>query len=417
MIIEVEEVQAFEILDSRARPTVCCGLKLKGQRYFFAKVPSGASKGSREALELRDNDDRYMGWGVRRAISSIEKIIAPEIKRRTFKSPQEFDEFLISLDSSGNKSNLGANAILACSMALWRSVASLKNCELFELFEGSKSLPVPMINLINGGAHADNQLEFQEFMIVPNGFPMFSQAIQASVEVFMALKQKLKAKGFHTALGDEGGFAPNLQEIEALEVLSEVIHESRYQLGEQISLAIDVAATELWDGSCYRSKKSSSFVYTPEELINYYNSILSKFKVISIEDPFAEFDHQSWRIFTSQRPDTIIIGDDLYVTNPKIIKEGIDNRLSNGVLIKLNQIGTVLETLQAIQLAQQAGWKVAISHRSGETEDTFIADLAVGVGADFIKTGSVARSERTAKYNRLLEISHFHPNLKYKSFC
>lgn len=419
--MKIEKIKAYECFDSRGRPTVAC-LFYTERGVFKSLVPSGASTGTKEAVELRDNDPkRFQGLGVTAAVRNILEIIQPEVVGKSWSSQREFDEELCRLDGTENKSNLGANAILACSLCFLRAMAAEHGIEDWEhisrLSESTPSLPVPTINIINGGAHADNQLDFQEFMIVPSGFNCFRESIRAGAEVFMSLKSLLKKRGLSVSVGDEGGFAPRLADpFEALDLIVDAVELAGYKLGSEISLALDIAASELFSNGEYVLKKSSSEKLSSEALEEIYFKIMDKYPVVSIEDPFGEADYGSWKRFFSRFHNSLtIIGDDLICTNPRLIKEALDQGAINGALIKLNQIGTVSETLDAIHTARAGGCKISISHRSGDTEDPIIADLAVGVGSEFIKTGSVCRGERTCKYNRLIEIEHIH-GLNFRGF-
>jgi enolase len=406
----IERIVAREILDSRGNPTVEADVYLSSAVFGRAAVPSGASTGSREALELRDGDNkRYAGKGVRKAISNIMERISPALKGMDAFHQSEIDQKMIGLDGTENKSKLGANAMLAVSMAVARAAAAQRQQPLYVYLGGKKAnlLPVPMMNVINGGAHADNSLDFQEFMIVPHGFETFSAALRAGTEIFHALKKMLREKRLSTAVGDEGGFAPEINDTEeALKFLTASIEKAGYRPGQQVSLALDVAASEFFIDGKYGSKKSSDVIpRTSQEMISYYETLIARHPMQSIEDGLAESDWGGWSELTRTLGSKVqLVGDDIFVTNPKIFQKGIDQKVANAILIKLNQIGTVTETLETIEMAQDAGYKTVISHRSGETEDTFIADLAVATGAGQIKTGSLSRSDRTAKYNQLLRI-------------
>ncbi len=402
--MKIKKIVGFELFDSRGRPTVACKV-FSQEGAFLAIVPSGASTGSREALELRDNDKgRFRGLGVLKAVENINAVIAPEIVGKEWESQKEIDEFLNSLDGTENKSRLGANAILAVSMAFAKAFAANKGVDLWQLFGVDGSLPIPLINVINGGVHADNRLDFQEFMIVPHGFNSFREAVRAASEVIMTLKNLIKDRGFSTNVGDEGGFAPNISSTEeALNLIIGAIEASGFVPGKEISLGLDVAASEFYKDGVYKFRKSGTGEYSTQDLISIYGELLVKYPLISIEDPFSEFDEEGWKEFYLRFADKLkIIGDDLICTNIKLISSAHRNKLINGVLIKPNQIGSVSETCEAIEYAKKSDLVVAVSHRSGDTEDSFIADLAVGFGAEFIKTGSICRGERTVKYNRLL---------------
>ncbi len=401
----IEKIRAREILDSRGNPTIETDVFLDTGHYGRAAVPSGASKGKYEALELRDGKNRYRGFGVQKAIQNVNTVIAPELKGRDVSKLLEIDQTLIELDGTENKSTLGANAILSVSMATMKAYASCKNEPLFKTIgrDKAKILPVPFMNILNGGAHADNNIAIQEFMVVPLQFMYFSEALRAGVEIFHALKSILKEKGHNTAVGDEGGFAPNLKSHnEALDFIVQAIKQAGYKPGEEVCIALDVAANELYENSYYvlEGKELSS-----QDMISYYEELAGTYPIVSIEDGLAEDDRAGWKKLMEKLGHQLqIVGDDLYVTNPKRLEEGIRERWSNSILIKLNQIGTVSETLKTISQAQAANLTTMVSHRSGETEDHFIADLAVGTNSGQIKTGSACRSERMAKYNQLLRI-------------
>jgi len=403
---EIIEIIAREVLDSRGNPTVQSDVYLDSGFFGRATVPSGASTGIREALELRDGDKkRYSGKGVQKAVENIINEIAPNIIGLDCLDQEGIDKFLIELDGTENKSRLGANAILAVSMAVCRASAEELGVPLYRYIGGThaKLLPVPMMNIINGGAHADNNLDIQEFMIVPAGFTRFSLALKAGAEVFHTLKGILKKRGLSTAVGDEGGFAPMLQSNEeAIQLIIEAIKQAEYEPGKEIYIALDAAASEFFNEGFYQveGKKLSS-----KDMIDYYEDLISKYPIISIEDGMSEADWEGWELLSQRLKNRIqLVADDLVVTNPKIIKEAINRSIANSILIKLNQIGTVSETLEAIELSKNNKYTAVVSHRSGETEDTTIADLAVACNTGFIKTGSLSRSDRIAKYNRLLQI-------------
>lgn len=407
MAIQIENIAARQVLDSRGNPTVEADVTLSDGSFGRASVPSGASTGKKEALELRDQNPKIFGGkSVTKAIQNIEEIIAPELEKLASIEQEEVDLAMIKLDGTENKSRLGANAILAVSMATARAIAEHRNRDLFEMFGKNYSLPVPLMNVINGGAHADNELDFQEFMIVPHGFDSFSNALQAGTETFHALKKILHDKKLSTNVGDEGGFAPQINDVkETLTLLISAIEKAGYQPQKQISLALDVASSEFYSNEKYVSTKGTTLNETPESLSQFYKTLVSEFPIVSIEDGFSEDDWKGWKIGTETLGSkTQLVGDDLFVTNPKILQKGISEKIANAILIKLNQIGTVTETMTTIHMAQKAGYGTIISHRSGETEDTFIADLAVGTGAGQIKTGSLSRTDRIAKYNQLLRI-------------
>ena len=402
-------VYGREILDSRGNPTVEVEVQLESGAWGRAAVPSGASTGKREAVELRDGDtQRYGGKGVSRAVSNVEETIAPEIDGMEASEQAAVDQALLELDGTPNKSALGANAILGVSLAVARAAADDAGLPLYAYLGGvgGRLLPVPLVNVINGGAHADNGIDFQEFMLVPAGADSFGNAIRMAVEVFHALKETLREKKLGTGLGDEGGFAPALgSNTAALDFLMQAIERAGYRPGDDIALALDIAASEFaQDNGRYRLRREG-VTLDSDELISRYEAIVDRYPVVSIEDGLGEDDWAGWAILTRRLGGRVqLVGDDLFVTNPAVIQQGIAKGLANAVLVKVNQVGTLTETLDAIELAKRAGYGTVISHRSGETEDTFVADLAVAVNAGQIKTGSVARSERTAKYNQLLRI-------------
>ncbi len=402
----IYEVFAREVLDSRGNPTVEVEVVLESGEMGRAIVPSGASTGEREALELRDNDaKRYKGKGVMNAVKNVNDIIAKEIEGLDVAEQAYIDDLMIKLDCTDNKSKLGANAMLGVSMAVARAAAEYFGLPLYQYLGGvrARELPVPLMNVINGGAHAQNPLDVQEFMIVPAGADCFKEALRMGAEVFHSLKAVLKEKGHVTGVGDEGGFAPQIASTkEALDLLLVAIEKAGYKPGEDILLALDVAASELFKARKY---KIDGKTMKPEELITFYQSLIKNYPIISIEDGLSEADWEGWQLITKKCSSKIqLVGDDVFVTNPKILMEGIKKGVANSILIKLNQIGTVTETLTTIEIAKRAGYTCVISHRSGETEDTFIADLAVATNAGQIKTGSASRSERIAKYNQLLRI-------------
>jgi enolase len=402
----IYDVFAREVLDSRGNPTVEVDVTLESGLSGRAIVPSGASTGEREALELRDGDPkRYKGKGVLRAVDNVNNTIAPEIEGLDVIDQAYIDNLLIEMDGTENKSNLGANAILGVSMACARAASEYVDLPLYQYIGGirGRELPVPMMNVINGGAHAQNSLDVQEFMIVPAGADSFKEALRMGTEVFHTLKGILKDKGYSTGVGDEGGFAPQIKSTkESLDTLMVAIEKAGYKPGKDILLALDVAASELYKKGKYHIDGN---VWDSTKLIDFYDSLIKKYPIISIEDGFAQNDWKGWQGFTEKCASRIqIVGDDVFVTNPMIFMEGIKKGVANSILIKLNQIGTVTETLTTIELAKRAGYTCVISHRSGETEDAFIADLAVATNAGQIKTGSASRSERIAKYNQLLRI-------------
>jgi enolase len=406
---EITDVYAREILDSRGNPTVEVEVYLESGVMGRAAVPSGASTGEREALELRDGDkSRYLGKGVKKAVENINTIIADEICGMEASDQVGIDRRMLEMDGTDFKSKLGANAILGVSLAVAKAAAEEAGLPLYQYIGGpnAKELPLPMMNILNGGAHADNNVDIQEFMIMPAGASSFAEALRMGAEIFHALKSVLKSKGYNTAVGDEGGFAPNLKSNEeALEVIMEAISKAGYKPGEDILLALDVASSELFKNGKYTLENEAQPVKTADELIDFYENLVNKYPIISIEDGMAENDWEGWKKITDRLGKRIqIVGDDLFVTNPKILKEGISKGIANSILIKLNQIGTLTETLDAIEMAKRAGYTTVISHRSGETEDTTLADLAVAVNAGQIKTGSLCRTDRVCKYNQLLRI-------------
>ncbi|GAK61216.1 enolase [Candidatus Vecturithrix granuli] len=407
----INEVQAREILDSRGNPTVEVEVSLDNGIIGRAAVPSGASTGTREALEMRDGDkERYLGKGVLKAVQNVNEEIAEEIIGMDARNQVAVDTAMLELDGTENKEKLGANAILGVSLAVAKAAAASCGVPLYQYIGGvnAKVLPVPMLNILNGGAHADNNVDPQEFMIMPVGASSFREALRWSAEVFHNLKSVLKKKGYSTAVGDEGGFAPNLKSNEeALDVILEGIQRAGYKAGEQIFIALDPAASEFYDTDKkrYVFKKSDKSEKTPEEMVEFWANWVEKYPIISIEDGMAEQDWDGWKLITERLGSKIqIMGDDIFVTNTKILKQGIEKGISNSILIKLNQIGTLTETLDAIEMAKRAGYTAVVSHRSGETEDTTIADLVVGVNAGQIKTGSTSRTDRICKYNQLLRI-------------
>ncbi|WP_353145504.1 phosphopyruvate hydratase [Chryseobacterium sp.] len=407
--MNITKIISREVLDSRGNPTVECELWLENQFHGRAICPSGASTGEKEAVELRDGDpQRYGGKGVLKAVASINRIIAPAITGKTFSGQQEFDRFLIDLDHTPEKSNLGANAILAASMAFSRAAAKNMDTPLYRYLStsGKLILPVPCMNVINGGKHADNNVDFQEFMIAPHHAPSFREAIRMGEETFHTLKNILNKKGYFTGVGDEGGFAPNLKSNEeAVEIILEAIHAAGYNPGQDISICLDPATSEMWQDGKYCFFKSDKRLITSDQLLDTWKEWLRQYPIISLEDGMGENDWDGWKIMTEELgSQTELIGDDILCTNPGILQKAIDEKVANSILIKPNQIGTVSETLDTVQLAYRNDYGCFISHRSGETEDTFIADLAVATGAGKLKTGSGCRSERIAKFNRLLRI-------------
>lgn len=404
----IQSIQAREILDSRGNPTIEADVTLTTGVVGRAAVPSGASTGSKEAIELRDNDKkRYLGKGVLKACENITQKIQPKLLKKSVSDQSAIDQIMLDLDGTENKSELGANAILAVSLACADAAAKQQGKPLFEYLRPCESyhMPVPMMNIINGGAHADNNVDLQEFMIMPVGAPSFSEALRYGTEVFHALKSILKQQGLSTAVGDEGGFAPNLPSNEAaVSVILQAIETAGFTAGKDIMLALDVASSEFYsDGLYHLSSENKSL--SSEQFVDYLASWVKQYPIVSIEDGMDEADWKGWTQLTERLGSQVqLVGDDLFVTNTTILRKGIDEGVANAILIKLNQIGTLTETLAAIKMAQQAGYATVISHRSGETEDTFIADLAVATDAKQIKTGSLCRSDRIAKYNQLLRI-------------
>ena len=405
----IEHVQAREILDSRGNPTVEAEVSLADGVIGRASVPSGASTGENEAVELRDGDKkRYGGKGVLNAVKNVNEVIAPALQGFDALDQAEVDRALLDLDGTPNKSKLGANALLAVSMATARAAAAQVELPLYRYLGGpnSRTLPVPLMNILNGGAHADNNVDFQEFMVVPVGVTTFNEALRMGAEIFHQLKAVLKGKGYATSVGDEGGFAPNLRSNEeAIETILESIGKAGYKAGSDCLLALDPAASEFYDGKRYVFKKSDKRKLTSKEMVAYWKKWCDAYPIISIEDGMAENDWTGWKLMTDELGDRVqLVGDDLFVTNTTFLQKGIDLGVANSILIKVNQIGTLTETLDCIELAQRNGHTTIISHRSGETEDPFIADLAVATNAGQIKTGSLSRTDRTAKYNQLLRI-------------
>ncbi len=405
----IESVWARQIMDSRGNPTIEAEVILEDGTQGRAAVPSGASTGENEAVELRDGDERrYLGKGVLNAVQNVIDNIGPEIEGLDALDQTLVDETMLALDGTANKSNLGANAILAVSMATARAGAATMELPLYRYIGGinAKTLPVPMMNILNGGAHADNNVDFQEFMVMPVGAENFSEALRTGAEIFHNLKGVLKSRGYSTAVGDEGGFAPNLKSNEeAVETILEAIEKAGYKAGENVMLAMDPAASEFYKDGKYIFKKSDKRELSSDEMAAFWTDWCDKYPIISIEDGMGENDWDGWKALTDSVGDRVqLVGDDLFVTNVKFLQRGIDTGTANSILIKVNQIGTVTETLDAIELARTNNMTAVISHRSGETEDTFIADLAVATNAGQIKTGSLCRSDRIAKYNQLLRI-------------
>ena len=406
---EIIDIYAREILDSRGNPTVEVEVALETGVLGRAAVPSGASTGEREALELRDGDkSRYLGKGVLKAVEHVNDVIAAELIGWEASDQIGIDRKLLALDGTDFKSKLGANALLGVSMACAKAAAEDAGLPLYQYIGGAnaKELPVPMMNIINGGEHADNNVDIQEFMIMPVGAESFKEALRMGAEVFHTLKKVLKEKGYNTSVGDEGGFAPDLKSNEeALQVIMEAVKLAGYHAGKDILLAVDVAASEIYTDGKYNFANETQPLKTAAETVAFYEDLVARYPIISIEDGLAENDWDGWKLMTEKLGDKIqIVGDDIFVTNTKIIKEGIDKGISNSVLIKVNQIGTLTETLEAIEMTKRAGYTAVISHRSGETEDTTIADLAVATNSGQIKTGSLCRTDRICKYNQLLRI-------------
>ena len=414
--LKIESVEALEVLDSRGNPTVQVEVITDGGFCGVAKVPSGASTGSFEAVELRDNDEeRYMGKGVKKAVENVNRMIAKKITGMNVYDQLKIDQKLIDIDGTDNKEKLGANATLGVSLAVAKAAANSLGMTLYNYIGGvnAKKLPTPMMNILNGGKHSDNNISSQEFMIMPTSGKDFAENLQMGVETYHNLKKVLKAKGYSVAVGDEGGFAPNLQsEEEALDVIVEAIKKAGYIPGKDISIALDVASTEMYDEAKKVGKNGYLFwktgtFKTSDEMIDYLEELVQKYPIVSIEDGLAEEDWNSWKKLTQKLGSKIqLVGDDLFVTNTDRLRKGIKNKVANSILIKPNQIGTLTETLDAIEMAQKAGYTTVISHRSGETEDTTIADIAVAVNAGQIKTGAPCRTDRVAKFNRLLNIEN-----------
>ncbi len=419
----ITSVKAIQVLDSRGLPTVSCSIKLSDGSYASAIVPSGASTGTKEALELRDGTNAYLGKGVQKAVTNINSIIAPAIINFDPEKQAEIDKIIIDLDGTNDKSKLGANAILAVSLAVSHVAAKSKNIDLFEHFSSifkditgntpSKSLPMPMLNILNGGEHADNNIDIQEFMIIPSNAESFQEAMRWSSEIYWNLKNILKQQSLSTAVGDEGGFAPNLKSNEeALSLILESIRKSGLVPGEDVFLALDCASSEFFDGKNYNLKGEGRSL-SSNEFVSYLEELVNKYPIISIEDGMDENDFDGWKLLTDRIGKKCqLVGDDLFVTNKTIFQQGIDLGLGNSILVKFNQIGTISETMETIDLANTNGYSSIISHRSGETEDTTISDLAVGLGAGQIKTGAPCRSDRVAKYNRILWIESDSDNIK-----
>ncbi|MDU9761042.1 phosphopyruvate hydratase [Helicobacter pylori] len=410
-MLTIKDIHALEVMDSRGNPTIQASVVLSDNTKASAIVPSGASTGKREALELRDNDKtRFLGKGVLRACENVNSVIKHHLIGLEAINQAFVDERLRALDGTPNYANLGANAVLGVSMALARASAKALNLPLYRYLGGANALtlPVPMLNIINGGTHANNSIDFQEYMIMPLGFESFKEALRASAEVYHTLKKLLDGKNQLTSVGDEGGFAPNFNNnVEPLEVISQAIEKAGYKLGEEIALALDVASSELVDGNFNYHLKGENKILDSHELVAYYKELVAKYPIVSIEDGLSEDDWEGWAFLSKELGRQIqLVGDDLFVTNASILQKGIEKNIANAILIKPNQIGTISETLETIRLAKHHAYQCVMSHRSGESEDSFIADFAVALNTGEIKTGSTARSERIAKYNRLLEIEH-----------
>ncbi|WP_187887723.1 phosphopyruvate hydratase [Helicobacter pylori] len=410
-MLTIKDIHALEVMDSRGNPTIQASVILSDNIKASAIVPSGASTGKREALELRDNDKtRFLGKGVLRACENVNSVIKHHLIGLEAINQAFVDERLRALDGTPNYANLGANAVLGVSMALARASAKALNLPLYRYLGGANALtlPVPMLNIINGGTHANNSIDFQEYMIMPLGFESFKEALRASAEVYHTLKKLLDEKNQLTSVGDEGGFAPNFNNnVEPLEIISQAIEKAGYKLGEEIALALDIASSELVDGNFNYHLKGENKILDSHELVAYYKELVAKYPIVSIEDGLSEDDWEGWAFLSKELGRQIqLVGDDLFVTNASILQKGIEKNVANAILIKPNQIGTISETLETIRLAKHHAYQCVMSHRSGESEDSFIADFAVALNTGEIKTGSTARSERIAKYNRLLEIEH-----------
>jgi enolase len=406
--MKIQRVHAREVLDSRGQPTVEVEVTLKNGTIGRATVPSGASTGVHEAVELRDGGKRFLGKGVARAVAHVNQKIAPRLRGKEAREQTAIDQLMLKLDGSPNKGKLGANAILGASLAVAHAQARAQRLSLYRYLGGpaAKTLPVPMLNVVNGGAHADNNVDVQEFMIVPYGIRSFAEALRAAAEIFQTLKKVLHDRSLSTSVGDEGGFAPRVKSnSEAIELLLEAINQAGYKAGSQVALALDVASSEFYDAGQYVFKKSDGQKRSRDEMIRLYEDWVRQYPIISIEDAFAEDDWEGWRMMTQALGQKVqLVGDDLFVTNRDRLKRGIDSKVANSILIKVNQIGSLTETLQTMNLAKESGYTTVMSHRSGETEDVTIADLAVATNAGQIKTGAPCRGERTAKYNQLLRI-------------
>ena len=406
--MKIQRVHAREVLDSRGQPTVEVEVALKNGMIGRATVPSGASTGEHEAVELRDGGKRFLGKGVARAVENVNRRLAPRLRGKEAREQADIDRMMIEMDGTSDKGKFGANAILGVSLAVAHAQARARGLSLYRYLGGSagRTLPVPMLNVLNGGAHADNNVDVQEFMIVPYGVKNFAEALRAAAEIFQTLKKVLHDRSYSTSVGDEGGFAPRVKSItEAIELLLEAITKAGYKTGSQVALALDVASSEFYDNGRYVFKKSDGRERGHEEMVRLFEDWVRQFPIISIEDGFAEDDWEGWKMMTEVLGKKIqLVGDDLFVTNKTRLKRGIDSKVANSILVKVNQIGTLTETLETMELARTSGYTTVISHRSGETEDVTIADLAVATNAGQIKTGAPCRGERTAKYNQLLRI-------------
>jgi enolase len=406
--MKIQRVHAREVLDSRGQPTVEVEVSLKNGVTGRATVPSGASTGVHEAVELRDGGKRFLGKGVAKAVAHVNERIAPRVRGKEARDQAAIDQIMLSLDGSSNKGKLGANAILGVSLAVAQAQARVQGLALYRYLGGAagKTLPVPMLNVLNGGAHADNNVDVQEFMVVPFGIKSFKEALRSAAEIFATLKKVLHDRGLSTSVGDEGGFAPRVKSnAEAIELLLEAITQAGYKTGSQVALALDAASSEFYQDGSYVFKKSDGRVRSRDEMVRLYEDWVRQYPIVSIEDGFAEDDWDGWQMMTQALGKKIqLVGDDLFVTNKVRLKRGIDSGVANSILVKVNQIGSLTETLDTMNLAKQAGYTTVISHRSGETEDVTIADLAVATNAGQIKTGAPCRGERTAKYNQLLRI-------------
>jgi enolase len=406
--MKVRQVHAREVLDSRGQPTVEVEVSLANGITARATVPSGASTGEHEALELRDGGKRFLGKGVARAVENVNRKLAPRLRGKNAREQAAIDRMMIEMDGTSDKGKLGANAILGVSLAIAHAQARAQGLSLYRYLggAGAKTLPVPMLNVLNGGVHADNNVDVQEFMVVPYGMKSFAEALRAAAEIFQTLKKVLYDRSYSTGVGDEGGFAPRVKSnAEAIELLLEAITQAGYKTGSQVALALDVAASEFYEGGVYVFKKSDGRGRSKDEMVRLYDDWVRQYPIISIEDPFAEDDWNAWSMITDALGKKVqIVGDDIFVTNKERLQRGIDSKVANSILIKVNQIGTLTETLETMGLAKKSGYTTVISHRSGETEDVTIADLAVATNAGQIKTGAPCRGERTAKYNQLLRI-------------